>query len=302
MYTKKCPICSSFINEKQLSIEEDIYQIKCPTCGKYKITPEAEMGLGNKSQRYILSGITRRMFENGNYITLKSTNLQQLIETAPLPESPFEKFELILKYVNYKTSEFGKYVKINVNNDYPICFAKGKDEFINLLSFLIGDLKWIENPGNGKYRITLEGWKHLTSLPKIPAMSNQAFVAMSFSEELNKAWEKGFYHALKETGYKPVRVDKEEHNEKICDIILKFIRNSGLLIADFTENKGGVYFEAGFALGLGIPVIWTCRKDDIDKLHFDTRQYNHIVWENNDDLKKKLINRIEALGLSKRKK
>ena len=27
-----------------------------------------------------------------------------------------------------------------------------------------------------------------------------------------------------------------------------------------------------------------------------------IVWENNDDLKKKLINRIEALGLSKRKK
>ena len=47
-------------------------------------------------------------------------------------------------------------------------------------------------------------------------------------------------------------------------------------------------------LGLGIPVVWTCRDTDIDKAHFDTRQYNHIVWTDSDDLKEKLIARIEA--------
>jgi hypothetical protein len=38
-----------------------------------------------------------------------------------------------------------------------------------------------------------------------------------------------------------------------------------------------VYFEAGVALGLGRPVIWTCREDDIARLPFDTRQFDMIA-------------------------
>jgi len=65
-------------------------------------------------------------------------------------------------------------------------------------------------------------------------------------------------------------------------------------VADFTGSRGGVYFEAGFALGLGIPVIWSCRKNDVKKVHFDTRQYNHIVWNDSSDLYRQLRDRIEA--------
>ena len=68
------------------------------------------------------------------------------------------------------------------------------------------------------------------------------------------------------------------------------------LVADFTHGeggaRGGVYFEAGFAYGLGIPVIYTCRADMVDKLHFDTRQYAHILWERSEDLRDALRNRI----------
>ena len=85
-----------------------------------------------------------------------------------------------------------------------------------------------------------------------------------------------------------------EHNEKIDDKIIAEIRKSGILVADLTENNQGVYFEAGLAMGLGIPVIWTCRKDNFESIHFDTRQYNYIVWENPGELKEKLKNRIEA--------
>ena len=41
-------------------------------------------------------------------------------------------------------------------------------------------------------------------------------------------------------------------------------------------------------------MIWTCRDTDIDDVHFDTRQYNHIVWKDAADLKKRLADRIEA--------
>lgn len=59
-----------------------------------------------------------------------------------------------------------------------------------------------------------------------------------------------------------------------------------------TGQRGGVYFEAGFALGLGIPVIYLVDQSDLNEIHFDTRQYNHIVYEN--DLYERLKHRIEA--------
>ncbi len=62
----------------------------------------------------------------------------------------------------------------------------------------------------------------------------------------------------------------------------------------FEDGFDGVYYEAGFAEGLGIPVIRTVRKDSLGELHFDTRQYNHIVYESQDELRVKLKNRIMA--------
>ena len=117
---------------------------------------------------------------------------------------------------------------------------------------------------------------------------------MWFHKDLEDAWENGLKVALQQTGYDPIRIDRTEHNEKIDDRIIAEVRKSGLLVADFTGQRGGVYFEAGFAMGLGIPVIWTCKDTDIGNLHFDTRQYNHIAWKDVDDLKDRLINRIEA--------
>jgi nucleoside 2-deoxyribosyltransferase len=74
------------------------------------------------------------------------------------------------------------------------------------------------------------------------------------------------------------------------------IRRSRFVVADFTGQRGGVYFEAGFALGLGHPVIWTVRSDDLTAVHFDNRQYNFLQWkdDNLDDLCQRLQYRIEA--------
>jgi nucleoside 2-deoxyribosyltransferase len=89
-------------------------------------------------------------------------------------------------------------------------------------------------------------------------------------------------------------VDKVHHNEKICDRIVAEIRRSRFLIADVTMQPQGVYFEAGFAIALGLPVIWCCRRDDLANVHFDTRQYNHIVWDQPLDLRQQLADRIKA--------
>ena len=56
----------------------------------------------------------------------------------------------------------------------------------------------------------------------------------------------------------------------------------------------GVYYEAGFALGLDIPVIRTCRKDRLDKVHFDTKQVSHVLWQTSEDLRRNLEDHILA--------
>jgi len=85
-----------------------------------------------------------------------------------------------------------------------------------------------------------------------------------------------------------------EHINRIDDEIIAHIKAASFVVADFTGHRGGVYFEAGFALGLDLPVIWCCRKDHLAELHFDIRQYNCIDWETPDELSMRLQNRIEA--------
>lgn len=129
--------------------------------------------------------------------------------------------------------------------------------------------------------------------------SGQAFVAMWFGGEMNDAYEKGIEPAIVDAGFKAMRIDRKQDVVKIDDEIIAEIRRSRFLVADFTHGedgaRGGVYFEAGFAFGLSIPVIYICREDAIDKIHFDTRQYHHITWNRPEELRSDLKNRILAL-------
>ncbi len=118
---------------------------------------------------------------------------------------------------------------------------------------------------------------------------------MWFSDSVNDAWQ-AIDNGIRNAGYKPFRVDQKQHNNKIDDEIIAGIRGSKFLVADLTGHRGGVYYEAGFAQGLGLEVIWLCRSTDMEKMHFDIRQYNTIFWEQDKlaDLTKALKDRIEA--------
>ena len=125
--------------------------------------------------------------------------------------------------------------------------------------------------------------------------SEEVFVAMTFSPEMTSVYERGLQVGIERAGYVPIRVDRTEHVNRIDDEIVARIRKSAFVVADFTEQKAGVYFEVGFALGMNLPVIWSCREDDIDNLHFDVRQYNCIDWKDEADLARRLQLRIEAI-------
>lgn len=146
-----------------------------------------------------------------------------------------------------------------------------------------------------RFEIQSHGWEKIASMQTVHnAVKRQAFVAMWFDPQMEPFYLNGIRPAVEEDGTKCIRIDLKEHNNKICDEIIAEIRRSKYVIADFSGERGGVYFEAGFAFGLSRPVIWTVRKSDLAKVHFDTRQYNHLVYETAEELRQKLSNRIKA--------
>ena len=100
---------------------------------------------------------------------------------------------------------------------------------------------------------------------------------MWFDRSMKDLREKGIKPGIMDAGYDPIRIDETESIEKIDDAIIAEIRRSRFIVVDFThgENgaRGSVYYEAGFAHGMEIPVIFLCRKDMISEIHFDTRQH-----------------------------
>jgi nucleoside 2-deoxyribosyltransferase len=240
--------------------------------------------------------VIRHLSEKKEKVTLTSDIINQVVESVRVPSNPFDQIDLILEYIYSKTMRIGRDYAFK-NEDFPIAFCENRDEFWYLISSC-EELKYLEKVGGPvkKHRLTLEGWKKVIEQNSIEKGS-KAFVAMWFDKELNSIWHDGIKQALEATGYDPIRIDNVEHNEKICDRIIAEINKAKLVIADFTGHRGGVYFEAGYALGRNIPVIWTCREDDIKNAHFDTRQYNHITWNNAGELRDKLISRVSALNL-----
>lgn len=176
--------------------------------------------------------------------------------------------------------------------------ATNRDEMHYLLDHL-AERGWLKDNTDLGWIITGKGHDRLAKLEEVSTDSSRAFVAMWFDDSMGKAWSEGFAPGISDAGYEPVRIDRKEHVNKIDDEIVAEIRRSRFVVADFTQGndgaRGDVYYEAGFAHGLDIPVVFTCRKDALAALHFDTSHYNHIVWKEPEELRRKLATRISAV-------
>ncbi len=145
------------------------------------------------------------------------------------------------------------------------------------------------------YQLTLQGLNYYLNLTESGRLSNKCFVAMSFSKEMTEIRE-AIREAIEGTGFHAIIVDEQhiDSDTTINDRIIADLKGAKFCIADFTEQRSGVYFESGFALGQGKPVIYCCQKADFEKSHFDTKHFAHIIYENPSELKERLINKINA--------
>jgi hypothetical protein len=297
-----CPICESSSDKKPSN--KDGENVVCPRCGRYFISRSALLTLKktrpNPRQIANLSGWLRENPE----VAISSDNLDTLL-TIRTP-SVSERAEKIMAAIERKSMFIGDIVGITYDDNedgwLSTSWSVKKAELVYLVEkYLIQEQGWIVDAKAMAFaditvQLTPTGYAYLDQLKQGQGTGVQGFCAMWFNEKVTPIWTEAISPAISGAGYRPIRIDEVNHNNRIDDEILAQIRRSRFVVADFTGDRGGVYFEAGFALGLGIQVIWTVQAEELSKVHFDNRQYNFLQWRMDDlpAFKKALQSRIEA--------
>ncbi|MES2832756.1 MAG: hypothetical protein V4695_12265 [Pseudomonadota bacterium] len=302
MAKSTCPVCRYDI--KTGFSAGDLSEINCAFCGKYRIVGTAE-------QMFISHPIVlgrdlanARGWMRENQEMLVGSDDVLSIRTAK-PPSVGERAERLLRIIVDASPGVAAQFNLKEDSDegrrvQALTWSANFGEIWYLArEYLAKSKKWLEdnstNSGLGVV-ITPDGHNHLDERSKGGTELDSGFCAMWFSSEITFLWVDAIEPAIRGAGYKPIRIDNVEHNNKIDDEILANIRRSRFVIADFTGHRGGVYFEAGFALGLGRPVIWTVKEDELKEVHFDNRQYRFTTWNETkiNDFRQALQVRIEA--------
>lgn len=298
-----CPICNS--------IECEIYDnghrldINCVECGKYRITEIAYHLLISKNVKsfyspFKIANASSWLREN-QIFPISTNNIDELFNHKT--PSLIEKAEKLMLYISRKYPVPGQYINDkDLLKPLSITWSINEEERSYILhEYLVKEKKFLSLGGN--ITITPTGWSYLDSLNKIFRDSKDCFVAMWFDDSTSDLWSKALYPAIEMSGFNPVRIDFVEHNNQIVDEILASINRSRFVVADFTGNRGSVYFEAGYALGQQKQVIFTCKNtgkdddnNDFKKLRFDIEHFRFTFWRDDEyeDFKSELQNRIEA--------
>ncbi|HXY33188.1 MAG TPA: hypothetical protein VEI07_03110 [Planctomycetaceae bacterium] len=295
--------------------------VRCLQCGQYSLSLPFELIYLRPDVRpaeiadgHLISGMIRRHWdrrESERETPHFGCEADFTRFAADAPRRILDRARCLLENIERATKHLGDVVSLSETALVPFSFAKNWEEVFQFVRYL-KSRGWLEGElatdGSSLVWLTPEGFEELEGRRRSNLESDRAFVAMWFPEDgsldrasLDRAWLEGIKPAIEGAGFVPVRIDLEQHNDDINDRVKAEIRRARFLVADCTGNRNGVYFEAGFAMGLGIPVIWLCRKDHFGQAHFDTKHYNHTLWERPDQIRESLELRIAgSVGLGPR--
>lgn len=134
----------------------------------------------------------------------------------------------------------------------------------------------------------------IVALAEKVAASRSVLVVMSYADDphLKDAYAT-FRRVSKELGYICERVSEKNAGTRILPEILERIRRAAFVIVDLTDLRPNVFYELGYADGLGAKVIVTARAGTV--LPFDVKDIPTIFWESQEDLGTDLQDRIKAV-------
>jgi hypothetical protein len=252
------------------------------------------------------------MSRPGRWIAIDSDLLRSIVENTENPTPP-EQVDNLIAWLGSTQGDPGTRVDVTPKaiaavgalDNTGLGFVVSEAKRHGLINTEIKVVQGLGRPSIdyviSPMQLTIEGWQRFDDLSRARTTSRNAFMAMPFGDpDLDRHYSEHFQPTVSATGFTLKRLDEEQPAGLIDDRLRVEIRQSRFLISDLTHRNPGAYWEAGYAEGLGKPVIYTCRKDVFEDKrlgpHFDTNHHLIVIWEP-DGLAKamsKLKNTIRA--------
>jgi hypothetical protein len=330
---RTCPICTRLDVTVTLEPSDpardgvQIFSVSCLRCGYYRIAERDYSALVERIPRlldsdyadeprfadpdgpaaayplnrlHLVSGYLRELTVHGHGDTMVSAESATTMADAAPGTVPKRSEKLLLTLA--AMSRFaGERQDINGPRDRSLAYCTNGGELMFLLHHLLQDGLLDGPPVRSDppifdwVAVSLKGWARVEQLRAGSSSFTQGFVAMTFDAGLEWIYTQSIAPAIENAGYQPLILSRQEHADRVDERIVLELNRSRFVVAEFAQHRPSVYFEAGYALGRGLPVVWTCRADDYEGAHFDTRQYNHIVWSTAEELRDRLYTRIKVV-------
>jgi hypothetical protein len=134
----------------------------------------------------------------------------------------------------------------------------------------------------------------IVALAEKVAESRSVLVVMSYADRPELKDTYGTFRRICSTlGYTCERVTEKNAPTRILPEILERIRRAAFTIVDLTDLRPNVFYELGYADGLGGKVIVTAKQGT--ELPFDVKDIPTILWESQEELGEDLRERIQSV-------
>jgi hypothetical protein len=130
--------------------------------------------------------------------------------------------------------------------------------------------------------LTLPGWTEYEKEQRGLTSGGYGFIAMKFGDAILDPFVSDVVKpAVSTLGYELVDMRDVAEAGVIDNVMRARIRDAAFVLVDLSHANEGAYWEAGYAEGLGKPVLYLCNKAVFDEkgTHFDTNHCTTVLWK-----------------------
>lgn len=285
MQKKLCVFCNEIVPIESKGEHDRYVGCHCSPDGFYSLMrdsydPIRAFPHHTKRQLFpIISAYIRELTDCDERVTLSIEDLETIRNSPRIPVTIEEKGSRLLQYLYRHSEEPGDPVVINpLSQRFNLTYSPNLQELVYIIEKLREEQLIVRE--SVTFRLTEQGWSEAAARAGGRKLKS-CFVLLSDDVDLCAEWSERLLPKLEQCGYQ-ARLFNHSGTDNTDS--MQQISESKLIIADLTNHSPDVYFAAGYALGLNIPVIWTVNRTYADKLFVQTQQIRPIVWDTAEEL------------------